>query len=140
MVSAQVQAGPGGDPLLITMTTGAGQIVSTEVTMHAVYGYHVHAEVLCKSGVVGMAAPTRVLTDHAQHHGHGWPLNWVPRFAEAYRLQMTAWLASVQDGAPVGASAWDGYAASAIAEQVVPALHSGQKVTLTLADRPALYA
>jgi myo-inositol 2-dehydrogenase/D-chiro-inositol 1-dehydrogenase len=139
MVSAQVHAGPGGDPLVITMETGAGHIVSTEVTMNAVYGYHVHAEVLCKTGVVGMAAPTRVLTDHAQSHGHSWPLNWVPRFAEAYRLQMAAWLASLQTGRPVGASAWDGYAASAIAEQVVSALQSGQKVALTLADRPALY-
>mgnify|MGYP003482097405 FL=1 len=140
MVSAQVHAGPGGDPLLITMETATGQIVSTEVTMNAVYGYHVHAEVLCRTGVVGMAAPTRVLTDHGQKHGHSWPLNWVPRFTEAYRLQMTAWLASLGDGKPVGASAWDGYAASAIAEQVVPALQSGQKVTLTLAERPALYA
>ena len=139
MVSAQVHAGPGDDPLMIMMATDAGQIVSTEVTMHAAYGYHVHAEVLCREGAVGMAAPTRVLTDHAQQHGHTWPLNWVPRFAEAYRLQMTAWLASVEDGRPVGASAWDGYAASAIAEQVVGALKSGQKVSLSLSERPALY-
>ncbi len=139
MVSAQVHAGPGGDPLLITMETDAGQIVSTEVTMHAVYGYQVHAEVLCRAGVVGMAAPTLLLTDHAQAHGHAWPLNWVPRFAEAYRLQMTAWVASVGDGRPVGASAWDGYAASAIAEQAVSALESGRKASLALAGRPALY-
>lgn len=139
MVSALAHVGPGGDPLLITMTTDAGQIVSTEVTMNATYGYHVDAEVLCRKGAVRMAAPTRLLTDHAQRHGHGWPLNWVPRFAEAYRLQMAGWLNSLETGQPVGASAWDGYAASAIAEQVVPALQSGKKVSLSLAERPPLY-
>lgn len=139
MVTAQVHAGPGGDPLLITMVTDAGQIVSTEVTMHAVYGYHVHAEVLCREGAVSMAAPTRLVFDHAQLHGHDWPLNWVPRFAEAYRLQMTAWVSAVRSGRSTGASAWDGYAASAIAERIVPALQSGQQVALNLGVRPNLY-
>jgi myo-inositol 2-dehydrogenase/D-chiro-inositol 1-dehydrogenase len=139
MVAATVRQGPGGDPLLITLETASGQLASTEVTMNAVFGYQVQAEMVCTQGVVGMAAPTRLLTSHAQQAGHGWPLNWVPRFAEAYRLQMNAWVDGIARGQAVGASAWDGYAATAIAAQIVAGLGTDGRIPLALADRPPLY-
>jgi myo-inositol 2-dehydrogenase / D-chiro-inositol 1-dehydrogenase len=137
--SAMVQAAPGGDPLMITMTGDGGQIVSTEVFMNARYGYHVHAQMVGRDGTVEMAIPATVLTNHAGQHGHGWAENWVPRFRDAYRIQMNAWVRSIADGQPIGASAWDGYVATAIAEQVVTALQTGAPVDLTLRGRPALY-
>lgn len=138
--SATVQAAPGGDPLMITMTGDAGQIVSTEVFMNARYGYHVHAQLVGREGTVEMAAPTAVLTNRAGHHGHPWAENWVPRFRDAYRIQMNAWVRSIADGMPVGASAWDGYVATAIAEEVVTAFQTGTPARLSLRGRPALYA
>lgn len=138
-VSARITAAPGGDPLLITLETDSGAIVSTEVFMNARYGYHVHAELVGREGTIEMAAPTQTLTNHARQHGHAWPENWVPRFRDAYRLQMNAWVRSVADHNPVGASAWDGYVATAIAEQVVTALKTGEPARLTLGPRPALY-
>lgn len=138
-VSATVHAAPGGDPLLITMETDRGEIVSTEVFMNASYGYHVHAQLVGRDGTVEMAPPTTTLTNHALRHGHGWPENWVPRFRDAYRIQMNAWVRSCTVGPPVGASAWDGYVATAIAEQVVAALASGGRTALTLDTSPELY-
>lgn len=140
LVSAVVHAAPGGDPLLITMETERGAIVSTEVFMNAHYGYHVHAEIVGRSGTVQMAQPAVTLTNSALHHGHGYPENWVPRFRDAYRVQMNAWVRSVATGEPVGASAWDGYVATAIAEQVVTALQTEGKAKLFLGARPELYA
>ena len=137
---ATVQAAPGGDPLMITLTGEGGQIVSTEVYMNARYGYHVHAQLVGREGTVEMAAPAMVLTNHAGNHGHPWAENWVPRFRDAYRIQMNAWVRSIADGRPVGASAWDGYVATAIAEQVVTVLQTGTPACLTLRNRPALYA
>jgi myo-inositol 2-dehydrogenase/D-chiro-inositol 1-dehydrogenase len=46
----------------------------------------------------------------------------------------------VATGKPVGASAWDGYVATAIAEQVVTALQTEGKAKLFLGARPELYA
>lgn len=138
-VSATVHAAPGGDPLLITMETDRGEIVSTEVFMNASYGYHVHAQLVGRDGTVEMAPPTTTLTNHALRHGHGWPENWVPRFRDAYRIQMNAWVRSCTGGPRVGASAWDGYVATAIAEQVVAALASGGRTALTLDTSPELY-
>jgi myo-inositol 2-dehydrogenase / D-chiro-inositol 1-dehydrogenase len=140
LVSATVHAAPGGDPLLITMVTDKGVIISTEVFMNANYGYHVHAQLVGRLGTVQMAQPTVSLTNSGLHHGHAYPENWVPRFREAYRVQMKAWVQSATTGLPAGASAWDGYAATAVAEQIVSALQTGSTVKLALCTRPALYA
>lgn len=140
LVSAIVHAGPDGDPLMITMETDNGEIISTEVFMNANYGYHVHAQMVGREGTVEMAAPTVTLTNRARQHGHGFPANWVPRFADAYRIQMRAWVDAVVSGVPTGASAWDGYVATAVAEKVVTALQTGVKAQLFLGSRPALYA
>lgn len=140
LVSAIVHSAPGGDPLLITMETDKGAIVSTEVFMNARYGYHVHAQLVGRTGTVQMAQPSATVMNSGLHHGHEWPENWVPRFRDAYRVQMTAWVKSVATGSPAGASAWDGYVATAVAEQVVTALQTGTKAKLFLGARPALYA
>lgn len=140
MRTAIVHAAPGGDPLLITMEADTGAVVSTEVFMNARYGYHVHAQMVGRIGTVQMVQPSVTVTNSALHHGHSYPENWVPRFRDAYRVQMNAWVRSIETGRPTGASAWDGYVATAVAEQVVTALQTTAKVTLRLGARPGLYA
>ncbi len=139
MARARVVAGPGGEPLMVTMITDRGEIVSTEVFVNAAYGYHVHAELVGRAGTIAMAAPSLTETNIAGAHGHDWPENWVPRFADAYRRQMAAWVRSCAGAPPAGASAWDGYVASAIAGQLAAALASGAAVEIALPVRPALY-
>ena len=136
MVSASVAALDGGDPLMITMRTDRDEIVSTEIFMNAAYGYHVHAELVGRAGTVALAPPTLTLRNRAGAGGHAYPENWIPRFAEAYRLQLTAWIRGVTTGTPVGASAWDGYVASAVAEQIVGALGDNREAKLSCAQRP----
>ncbi|MBB5223147.1 myo-inositol 2-dehydrogenase/D-chiro-inositol 1-dehydrogenase [Amaricoccus macauensis] len=139
MLRADIVAGPGGEPLMVTMTTDKGEIVSTEVFINAAYGYHVHAELVGRSGTVAMAAPALTATNRAGTHGHGWPNDWVPRFREAYRRQMRAFVRSVERGEPAGASAWDGYVASAIAEQLAQAFAEGRSAELRLVPAADLY-
>jgi myo-inositol 2-dehydrogenase/D-chiro-inositol 1-dehydrogenase len=139
MVSAHVVAAPGGDPLMITMRTDRDEIVSTEVYMNATYGYHVHAELVGRQGTVALAPPSFTLRNKDRTGGLSYPDNWVPRFADAYRRQLTDWIGAVTTGTPVGASAWDGYVASSIAEQIVAALAETGGATLKYAPRPRLY-
>jgi myo-inositol 2-dehydrogenase/D-chiro-inositol 1-dehydrogenase len=139
MVSAHVANGPGGDPLMITMRTDRDEIISTEVYMNASYGYHVHAELVGRQGTVALAPPSLTLRNKDRTGGLSYPENWVPRFADAYRRQMTDWIGAVTGGTPVGASAWDGYVASSIAEQIVAALADPGEATLRYAPRPPLY-
>lgn len=139
MVSARVQAAPGGDPLLITMETANGELVSTEIFMNADYGYHVHAELVGRMGTVAMAAPTLSVLNGGGRQSFDFPDLWIPRFAQAYRDQMQAWLRSIETGVPVGASSWDGFCATAVAEQVAGVMN-GAEVRLSLPPRPALYS
>lgn len=129
---------PLGDPLLIVLEAESGAVVSTEVTMNAEYGYHVHAEALCTKGSTEMAEPARTLTrvDAAQRSAY--PPNWIPRFGDAYRIQARAWVEAIAAGTvdAQAASAWDGAVATILAEQIVVALRTRQRVSLELPKRP----
>jgi myo-inositol 2-dehydrogenase/D-chiro-inositol 1-dehydrogenase len=139
MVTAHVASGPGGDPLMITMRTDRDEIVSTEVHMNAAYGYHVHAELVGRQGTVALAPPSLTLRNKDRTGGVSYPDNWVPRFADAYRRQLTEWIGALKTGAPVGANAWDGYIASAVAEQIAAGLAAGDVATLQYPPRPSTY-
>jgi myo-inositol 2-dehydrogenase/D-chiro-inositol 1-dehydrogenase len=139
MVSARVAAGPGGDPLMITMQTDRDEIVSTEVYLNAAYGYHVHAELVGREGTVALAPSALTLRNKDRMGGVAYPDNWIPRFGEAYRRQITDWIGAIATGTSVGASAWDGYVASAIAEQIAAGLSASGPTTLSYASRPSFY-
>ena len=63
------------------------------------------------------------------------------RFARAYDDEVQAWVDGVRQGTgPVGASAWDGYAATAVSTAGMASLATGRPVPVRLAPRPALYA
>jgi myo-inositol 2-dehydrogenase / D-chiro-inositol 1-dehydrogenase len=140
MVSAQITSAPGGDPMMITMQTDKGEIVSTEVFMNAAYGYYVHAQLVGRAGTVEMSAPTRVLTNLSNTQSYAFPANWVPRFADAYRLQMQAWVDAARAGQTTGASAWDGFVTTSIAEQIVAGMGGTGPIGLSYPPRPALYS
>ena len=72
-------------------------------------------------------------------HGGAYPADWRPRFADAYRLQAQAWVGAITGGAGVGASAWDGYAAAAVAEAGLQSLAENRSVSISLVEKPALY-
>jgi myo-inositol 2-dehydrogenase/D-chiro-inositol 1-dehydrogenase len=139
MISAQIASGPGGEPLMITMRTDRDEIVSTEVYVNAAYGYHVHAELVGREGTVALAPSSLTLRNKDRIGGLSYPDNWIPRFADAYRRQLTDWTSAVTTGTPVGASAWDGYVASAIAEQIAAGLAESHATTLKYPSRPSLY-
>jgi myo-inositol 2-dehydrogenase/D-chiro-inositol 1-dehydrogenase len=139
MISAQIASGPGGEPLMITMRTDRDEIVSTEVYVNAGYGYHVHAELVGRQGTVALAPSSLTTRNKDRIGGSAYPDNWIPRFADAYRRQLTDWIGAVTTGIPVGASAWDGYVASAIAEQIAAGLTNSGGTTLKCAPRPSLY-
>jgi myo-inositol 2-dehydrogenase / D-chiro-inositol 1-dehydrogenase len=68
-----------------------------------------------------------------------YPEDWRPRFAEAYRRQNQAWIRSIKTGVPAGASAWDGYAATLVAEAGLAALVQGSTVTISPAAKASIY-
>ena len=113
--------------------------MNVEINNNAGYGYDVRGELVGEKGSVLLRSPihSEILVNLQAIKTY--PLDWRPRFAEAYRLQDSAWLKSIETGRPVGASAWDGYAATLVAEAGVELLSRGAAVKLSLAPKPTLY-
>jgi myo-inositol 2-dehydrogenase/D-chiro-inositol 1-dehydrogenase len=128
-----------GAPVFMALKTVAGQLVNVEINNNAAYGYDVRGELVGEEGSIFLRSPIatelhvhlQTITTYAE--------DWRPRFAEAYRLQNSAWLKSIETGDPTGASAWDGYAATLVAEAGVRSLEMGGLVKLAPVAKPALY-
>jgi myo-inositol 2-dehydrogenase / D-chiro-inositol 1-dehydrogenase len=126
-----------GDPLLITCDTETGALVSIEVFMNARYGYDVRCEVVGSAGATDMAHPALTRVRHEGSEHGDFAANWVPRFAEAYRLQNQAWVDGLTRDVPhEAATAWDGFVATWIAEAFINRTEPQAMVDLRLPARP----
>ena len=127
-------------PVFLVMRTVSGKIVNVENNNNGGYGYDVKGELVCEKGAVSLRAPMNSEVSFGQIQGTSYPADWRPRFANAYRLQLQAWVKSIESGTPTGASAWDGYAASAVGEAGLAALAAGTAVNITMEPKPKFYA
>jgi myo-inositol 2-dehydrogenase/D-chiro-inositol 1-dehydrogenase len=114
------------DPQLAIFETVGGVLVDVEVFANAGYGYDVRCELVGEERTASL--PPAVAP------------SFVERFADAYRLELQDWVDGVAAGGPTGASAWDGYAAAAVADACLASLAGGCAVEVRLAERHALYA
>jgi myo-inositol 2-dehydrogenase / D-chiro-inositol 1-dehydrogenase len=128
-----------GAPVFMVLKTVAGQLVNVEINNNAAYGYDVRGELVGEKGSVFLRTPIASEINVNLQSITTYAADWRPRFAEAYRLQNAAWLKSIETGKPVGASAWDGYAATLIAEAGVTSLETGAAVKIAPVAKPNLY-
>jgi myo-inositol 2-dehydrogenase/D-chiro-inositol 1-dehydrogenase len=129
-----------GSPVHLVLEAATGQLVTIEVFNDAAYGYDVRGELVCERGTIALRAPQRTEINAELIQGTAYPTDWRPRFAEAYRLQAQAWVKAIGRGTTDGATAWDGYAASAVAEAGLLSLAEGRRVEIELAAKPDLYS
>jgi myo-inositol 2-dehydrogenase/D-chiro-inositol 1-dehydrogenase len=127
--SSQVHEGL-QDPQLIHLRTADGVLSTCETFLNARYGYDIRCEVVGETGAISLTEPARVRLDAGQRHGIGYAADWRPRFADAYRIELQAWVDSVLAGTPTPlATAREGVTASAVAEAVIASMHDGGRVT-----------
>ena len=134
-----VEAGKPGAPVFMVAETTKGQLVNIEINNNAAYGYDVRGELVGEKGTVALGSPARSEISLNGLQAVNYPEDWRPRFAEAYRLQLQAWTGSIATGKPVGASAWDGYAAALVAEAGVAALAGRAAVAVAAIHKPEFY-
>ncbi|MDP9345367.1 MAG: Gfo/Idh/MocA family oxidoreductase [Actinomycetota bacterium] len=114
------------DPQFVILEMKGGVLVDVEIFVNAGYGYDIRCELVGEAGTV--ALPLEVSP------------GFVARFTSAYRHQLQDWVRGLANGAPTGPTAWDGYAASAVADACLQSLASGRPADVRLAPRPPLYA
>ncbi|MGW2521471.1 Gfo/Idh/MocA family oxidoreductase [Streptomyces sp. NPDC001617] len=114
------------DPHLMLLRTADGVLTTVEVFLNAGYGYDVRCEVVGEQGTLALTNPARLVTDSARTRSLGYPVDWRPRFADAYRLELQAWTDAVATGSPPTlATAHDGLVANAVAEAVIASMKNG---------------
>ncbi len=136
------QAAPGTvlDPLFMVVETDQGQLIDIEIFVNAEYGYDIRAELVCEHGTLSMTPQVTTELRRAAAPAFAFAPDWRQRFAAAYRRQFQAWVDSVETQRPVGASAWDGLVATAIADAGCQSFETGRAKPVTLPQKPSLYA
>jgi myo-inositol 2-dehydrogenase/D-chiro-inositol 1-dehydrogenase len=113
------------DPQFVILEMRGGVLVDVEVFVNAGYGYDIRCELVGEAGTVALPATVAP--------------SFLERFTPAYRHELQDWVRGLGNGAAGGPSAWDGYAASAVADACLESLASGRPADVRLAPRPGLY-
>jgi myo-inositol 2-dehydrogenase / D-chiro-inositol 1-dehydrogenase len=113
------------DPQMVLLETASGVVIDVEVFVNAGYGYDIRCEVVGETGTVRLDEQIEP--------------DFRARFAIAYQRELEAWVAGVAGGPERGPSAWDGYAANAVADACLASLASGARTAVQLVERPPLY-
>ncbi|GLY04545.1 MULTISPECIES: Gfo/Idh/MocA family oxidoreductase [Actinoplanes] len=129
------QSGGTRDPQFLVLRTASGALADVEIFVNARYGYEVRCELVGELGTVTLDAPPATSLRRSGLHSRPLPPDWRPRFAEAYRLELQDWI----DGGAGGATAWDGFAATFVAQSCVTALESGVAQAVELPAIPKIY-
>jgi myo-inositol 2-dehydrogenase / D-chiro-inositol 1-dehydrogenase len=140
VLSPRVPTGALRDPQIAILETASGVLVTVEVFVNAGYGYDIQCEVVGDAGTAWLTPPYGLGRRHTGFDGIMVSADFVARFADAYRIELRAWIDSVRTGAATGPSAWDGHVANLAAAAGIESLHSGQRVAITAEQRPELYA
>ena len=124
------------DPQLLRTADGA--LSTVEVFLNARYGYDVRCEIVCEQGTLALTEPLRLVRDTARQRATDYPADWRPRFADAYRLELQAWIDGIIGGRHSAdmATALDGLVAGVVAEAVIRSMHDGGRTVAV--EHPAI--
>ena len=110
------------------LRTESDVLVTVEVFLDARYGYDTRCEVVGDSGTAALTLPTHVVVDRERTRSVAYPADWVPRYADAYRIQLQEWVDSIEGSrASTLATAHDGLAAGLAADALVVSMTEGSR-------------
>ncbi|MDF3301337.1 Gfo/Idh/MocA family protein [Streptomyces tropicalis] len=127
------------DPQFVLLETERGALVDVEVFVNCGFGYQVRCEAVCEAGSARIGEEEAMSVTTRDGARQEVPQDCLVRFADAYDREVQTWVDATRGGRVTGPSAWDGYAASTVAEAGVRALETGRRTSVALAPRPALY-
>lgn len=113
------------DPSFMILRTADGTLTTLELYLNAQYGYTTRCEVVSELGTTSLQESSLLAIEQDGVKQALIPADWRPRFADAYRLQLQAWIHALAAGeAPPLAGAQDGLNASLVAQAMIQSLHS----------------
>jgi myo-inositol 2-dehydrogenase / D-chiro-inositol 1-dehydrogenase len=127
------------DPQVVLCKSESGVLVDVEVFVSSQYGYDVRCEVVGSTGLASLEAPTTSTVVHRGVRSEAMAPDWQTRFSLAYLDELQDWVDGLASGQTTGPTAWDGYAATAVAEACLRADDKGGWTGVSLVNRPKLY-
>jgi myo-inositol 2-dehydrogenase/D-chiro-inositol 1-dehydrogenase len=118
------------DPAFMTLRTADGTLTTLELFLNAQYGYTTRCEVVSERGITALQNSALLGIEQEGTRQEQIPADWRPRFADAYRLQLQAWISALAAGEkPSLAGAQDGLNAALVAQAMIQSLHSDGAAT-----------
>jgi len=121
------------DSCMVLLRTASGRMAHINNARRAAYGCDQRIEVLGSLGrlIAGNRTPTTVEQADADSVRTDTPMPFfLERYAEAYRLELDAFIAAVTTGAPVPVGAEEARAALVLAEAAILSLHEHRPVAV----------
>lgn len=125
----EVPSSTGGglrDPFFLLLRTADGSLSTVENYLNARYGYDMRSEVVCETGVVAITEPHRLAVSTELTARTDVPVDFRPRYEDAYRLELQEWVSAMREGrAPALATVEDGAQATRVAAAAAKSMRSG---------------
>ena len=122
---SSINSGSRQDPQFYLMRTASDVLVTAELFLNARYGYDTRCEVVMEAGTCALTLPTHVVTDAESRRAVEYPEDWIPRYSDAYRIELQEWIDSIGEGRPSTlAPAEDGLRASLVADALVESMRT----------------
>jgi myo-inositol 2-dehydrogenase/D-chiro-inositol 1-dehydrogenase len=121
------------DSAMVLLKTASGRMAHINNSRRASYGYDQRIEVHGSAGrlIAGNRTPTTVELADAQAVAADKPLHFfLERYADAYRIELNAFLDAVAKGTPMPVGAEDGRQALVLADAAVESLRTGRPVRI----------
>jgi len=113
------------DPQFYLMRTASDVLITVELFLNARYGYDTRCEVVMEAGTSALTLPTHIVTDVERRRAVAYPEDWIPRYSDAYRIELQEWIDSIAKGRPSTlATAHDGLRASLVADALVESMRT----------------
>ena len=127
------------DPVLVHLELANEMLVVIEAAVNVDYGYDIRGEVLGETGTIELSETSPVVIKNKGRQAGSVPADWRERFIRAYDVEFQEWIDAVAAGHSTGPSSWDGYAAAVVTDACVEAYRTGQRTTVSMPEKPALY-
>lgn len=123
---SSVNSGGRQDPQVYLLRTASDVLVTAELFLNARYGYDTRCEVVMETGTAALTLPVYVVTDSERQRAVDYPADWIPRYSDAYRLELQEWIDSINQGrSSTLATATDGLCAALVADALIESMNSG---------------
>lgn len=125
--------------VLVQLHYRNGAIGQIECNAEAGYGYEVDVKLTGETGTAQTNSLRSAVVHQSNQRGQWVEEDWLQRFDTAYITEAREWVRSLQQGAPTGPSAWDGYVSMLVADACVASAKSGKPVDVEIPEMPAIY-